>query len=250
MSLRRALESLLDAGCAGVPVRGSWWLVADARAAPPRPVVRNDIWVTPREWAAARVALQGAGWCLAPGRRRSESDAWLVAADGERLVLTWGYCFPRHSRRIPARHVDEAARWQDLPVPRMQDAAFAVMTIIEGLTSTRHEPLVWPVDVQAVMRANEADPSFWEDVVAVAHELGQGPLVAAALEWCAANLDLEVPDAAVGALSAGTMDRVLAYEHSRAGRGSAGSARLRRLWDIRRAPGVRPARDAFGPARA
>ena len=234
-SLARTLAHLSDSGVDACPVRGSHSLVAPPPHEPALPVTRNDLWVGPGDWVTALEVLVTLNFVAESFAGSDDSNLLLTDPQGNRLVLTWGYVFPRWSR-TPYEHGPEPrAQWRGLSIPTLSAPQALVAAIVEGVGPHGAQALTWPIEVSRLVNAHSDDPDFWDLVGEAAIDSGQAPVVAAALEWVRGTLDIPSPPSLVSVLAECAMNPRLRLERALMSHGLPSASRPRRALDVRRA---------------
>jgi len=234
-SLARTLAHLSDSGVDACPVRGSHSLVAPPPHEPALPVTRNDLWVGPGDWVTALEVLVTLNFVAESFAGSDDSNLLLTDPQGNRLVFTWGYVFPRWSR-TPYEHGPEPrAQWRGLSISTLSAPQALVAAIVEGVGPHSAQALTWPIEVSRLVNAHSDDHNFWPLVGEAAVDSGQAPVVAAALEWVRGTLDIPSPPSLVSVLAECAMNPRLRLERALMSYGLPSASRPRRALDVRRA---------------
>lgn len=241
-ALREALATIDVDGC--LVVKGAALI---DRIYPPglRAMGDIDLVVGADDYAASVERLLTAGW--SPVDRVADLDVsravGLTNAAGRSVDVHRWVVFPRFVR------CDDTAMWSRArPDDRfpgavvLDDADAIVLSILHGLEpeSTRR----WPADVlmqaRYVAAVQGSTEELWERVAKVARSLGAGRLVGYGLDWCRAELALDVDPELCAGLVAEPLDAMMRVEWEVKRRGLPVMARVRQYVDASRALGTRP----------
>lgn len=171
----------------------------------------SDLLIQPRDIAAARDILEGAGWYRnADPHGLTHQEGWRFDSAGafvHALDLHWEPSDRAALQRVLKRE-DIFATCR--PLPRLDKAAYCASTqltiVHEAINQKWHEVrgywsgdekiigarrLIWSVDFDLLARS--LTPADWRELIEFCSDRGIGPLVAAALSKAAKDLGTDLP---------------------------------------------------------
>jgi len=203
-----------------------------------------DIAIGGSQHDAALDALLAAGWVPAERLAGREVARAMTLVDelGHSLDLHRWPLFPRSTRAadagVVARSVPGDGMLASCRVPAVADAI--VLSLVHGLEPLAASAVRWPVDVAMLAASTGRDDRLWDEVDASARELGVAHLVGLGLDWCRAELGLEIDPERCARLRAEPHPPWLRVEWALKRQGLSVESRVRYYVDGSRAVGEHP----------
>ena len=170
---------------------------------------------------------------------------------GRSLDLHRWPLFPRSTRSDDSGVVDRSLPGEGLlagaRVPATADAI--VLSLVHGLEPLAASAVRWPVDVAMLAASAPGNDRLWDEVAASASELGVAHLVGLGLDWCRAELGLEIDGERCADLRSEPHPPLLRAEWALKRQGLSVESRVRYYVDGARAVGERPSPFGYGRLR-
>lgn len=239
--LREVIELLCDVVPDPLVVKGAA-LVDEVYPAGLRPMGDADLVVGPDAYRRAIETLLAAGWQpidRVSDRHVSRATA-LRSPRGRSIDVHRWPAFPRATRRPDDGLMARSVVSDRLGARVLAPADAIVLAIAHGPDIEGASALRWPLDVARLAEHHAARPDLWGEVAASARELGVAHLVGDALDWCRADLGLDVDSRWCASLRSEPRDPWIGLEWQLRRRGVPVVGRVRTFVDISRALGRSP----------
>lgn len=213
-----------------------------------------DLLIGSDNFVAACDALFAASWKrLDPVEGPFFHAVAVVDGLGRNVDVHKWVVFPRFSP-VPERS------WLERAVPhrigghelrRLVSSDELVLSVLHGMLTNSSSATRWPIDVVQLARmAPDAEPGFWDAVVASASEMRAGPIVGDALAMCRTELGADIDVEVVDQLAASPLDRGAAQHWALCRNGVTLEWRMRRYARLERSEGRKPTIRGYVQPRA